>query len=33
MLFSSKNQDQMACAFGALVFAGLAFAAALYPII
>jgi hypothetical protein len=33
MLFKSHNQDQLACAFGALVFSGLAFGAALFPII
>lgn len=33
MLFNSKEQDQLACAFGALVFAGLSFGAALFPLI
>ena len=31
--FQSYSQDRLACAFGALTFAGLAFAAALYPLI
>ena len=29
----STSQDQMACAVGALLFAGLAFTAALFPLI
>jgi hypothetical protein len=29
----STSQDQMACALGALVFAGLSFGAALFPLI
>ena len=33
MLFKSHNQDLMACAFGALVFSGLSFGAALFPLI
>lgn len=33
MLFKSHNQDQLACAFGALVFAGLSFGAVLFPLI
>ena len=31
--FHSYSQDRLACAFGALTFAGLAFGAALYPLI
>mgnify|MGYP003577252584 FL=1 len=33
MFVSSYSQDRLACAIGALTFAGLAFAAALYPLI
>ena len=33
MFISSYSQDRLACAFGAMTFAGLAFAAALYPLI
>jgi len=33
MLFKSLNQDQMACAIGALVFSGLSFGAVLLPLI
>lgn len=33
MLFNAKSQDQLACALGALVFAGLSFGAALFPLI
>ena len=33
MLFNSKEQDQVACALGALVFAGLSVGAALFPLI
>jgi hypothetical protein len=33
MLFKSHNQDQLACAFGALVFAALSFGAVLFPLI
>ena len=29
----STSQDQLACAFGALMFAGLSFSAALFPLI
>lgn len=32
MFVSSFAQDRMACAFGALTFAGAAIAAALYPL-
>ena len=33
MFISSYSQDRLACAIGAMTFAGLAFAAALYPLI
>ena len=33
MFSKSHNQDQLACAFGALVFSGLSFGAALFPLI
>ena len=33
MFISSHKQDQLACAFGALIFAGLSFGAALFPLI
>lgn len=33
MFIQSYHQDRLACALGALTFAGLAFAAALYPLI
>jgi len=33
MFSNVRNQDQLACAFGALVFAGLSFGAALFPLI
>jgi hypothetical protein len=33
MYSKSYSQDQLACAFGALVFAGLSFGAALFPLI
>ena len=34
VMFSNvKSQDQLAAAFGALVFAGLSFGAALFPLI
>jgi hypothetical protein len=33
MLFKSHNQDQLACALGALVFAGLSFGSVLFPLI
>ena len=33
MFSKSHPQDQMACAFGALVFAGLSLGAALFPLI
>ena len=33
MFISSYSPDRLACAFGAMTFAGLAFAAALYPLI
>jgi hypothetical protein len=32
MIFNSHSQDKLACALGALMFAGLSFAAALFPI-
>ncbi len=32
-MLKSQNQDQIACAFGALVFSGLSFGAALFPLI
>lgn len=32
MLFKTHTQDQLACAFGALVLAGLSFGAALFPL-
>ena len=32
-MLSSKNHSQLACAFGALAFAGLSFGAALFPLI
>lgn len=33
MFSQSHSQDRLACAFGALMFAGLSFGAALFPII
>ena len=33
MFSNIKSQDQLACAFGALMFAGLSFGAALFPLI
>ena len=33
MYSNIKSQDQLACAFGALMFAGLSFGAALFPLI
>jgi hypothetical protein len=33
MFSNVKSQDQLAAAFGALVFAGLSFGAALFPLI
>jgi len=33
MFISSYGQDRLACALGALTFAGLSFVAALYPLI
>ena len=33
MFSNSHSQDQLACAFGAMVFAGLSFGAALFPLI
>lgn len=33
MFLKSHTQDHMACAIGALVFAGLSFGAALFPLI
>ncbi len=33
MFLKSHNQDHLAAAFGALVFAGLSFGAALFPLI
>lgn len=33
MFSNVKSQDQLACAFGALMFAGLSFGAALFPLI
>ena len=33
MFIQSYGQDRLACALGALTFAGLAFAAALFPLI
>ena len=32
MFSNVKSQDQLACAFGALMFAGLALGAALFPL-
>jgi hypothetical protein len=32
MFISTYGQDRLACAFGALTFAGLSLAAALYPL-
>ena len=32
-MFKSHSQGQVACAFGAMVFAGLSFGAALFPLI
>ena len=33
MFSQSLSQDRLACAFGALMFAGLSFGAALFPLI
>jgi hypothetical protein len=33
MLFNSHGNDRLACAIGALLFAGLSFASALFPVI
>ena len=33
MFSNVKSQDQLTCAFGALMFAGLSFGAALFPLI
>ena len=33
MLFNRREQDQIACAFGALLFSGLSVGAALFPLI
>jgi len=33
MIFNSHSHDKLACAFGAVMFAGLSFAAALFPVI
>lgn len=33
MFSKSHKQDHLACAFGALVFSGLSFGAALFPLI
>lgn len=32
MFIQSHSQDRLACAFGALIFAGLSFSAALFPL-
>jgi hypothetical protein len=33
IMLNSRSQSQLACAFGALAFAGLSFGAALFPLI